>query len=204
MRRLRRWLLAGIAALSFVVALVTAIAWVRSYFIADQVIWHLTAMRPFVYMQEYSFDCSRGGIQLRDEYRKIGSDALSGGWIFQRYVHHDSGEPNNWPLPGYPYFGGLWGRPTMEKRAIGFGFVYIHSDDQQTGESRRGVAITFPIAIIFFSALILLIFWLRREMKRRRASMAGCCPKCGYDLRATPGRCPECGEIPPKKEVSAT
>jgi hypothetical protein len=42
----------------------------------------------------------------------------------------------------------------------------------------------------------LLVGWLRGLITRRfqrRRSLAGLCASCGYDLRATPGRCPECG-----------
>lgn len=38
--------------------------------------------------------------------------------------------------------------------------------------------------------------WLVREWKHRKARQrgaSGLCPACGYDLRASPDRCPECG-----------
>ena len=42
---------------------------------------------------------------------------------------------------------------------------------------------------------VLPAWWLLRARRARREGSRGMCRSCGYDLRATPDRCPECGTI---------
>jgi hypothetical protein len=60
-------------------------------------------------------------------------------------------------------------------------------------------SVTLPYWLLWlllsFPALVALKSWLRGCQK------PGCCPRCGYDLRATPDRCPECGAPSIAKEA---
>jgi hypothetical protein len=51
-----------------------------------------------------------------------------------------------------------------------------------------------PHWFVALATALLPATWLRARRQRHR-SASGLCPACGYDLRATPDRCPECGTL---------
>ena len=56
-----------------------------------------------------------------------------------------------------------------------------------------------PYALFFLLptfGMASVVVGVRRTIAERRRQLVamGCCLACGYDLRATPERCPECGE----------
>ena len=59
--------------------------------------------------------------------------------------------------------------------------------------------------LVLLSAILPAI-WLKQRSRLLAAHRIarGLCPSCGYDVRATPGRCPECGEPPHNPPMQRT
>src|SRR5204863_2807773 len=57
---------------------------------------------------------------------------------------------------------------------------------------------TWTLLAIALASEVVWLPMILREGKRKQRQKKGLCPRCGYDLRATPDRCPECGTMPNK------
>jgi hypothetical protein len=85
-------------------------------------------------------------------------------------------------------------RPAWAGQVNRLGFRYTRWSN---GSAEVGV----PLVAVALAATLVAAACTALEIKRRRAP-AGKCLVCGYDLRATPGLCPECGAVPPTAKAS--
>ena len=63
----------------------------------------------------------------------------------------------------------------------------------QTYETRLVIPWSYPTLVLSIWPAVVLGLLLHRTLRTRRRRKRGLCLHCGYDLRATPQQCPECG-----------
>jgi hypothetical protein len=108
-----------------------------------------------------------------------------------RWVSYDQGR---WPHLFWPV------EQAMKGRISDAGFALTHGTFQPNVTPRPMsdlfVSVPYWFALLFAAGIpgVRGLGWLRRRL--RGGPRVGFCAMCGYDLRGTPNRCPECGAIP--------
>ena len=193
-----------LTALSLLLFLTTAALWTLSYFRADFVkCLRYRILTPTAFAEEgYVFSSSNGGAFLERHnlnFEQSTPDAAAELRFQSGYFFDDDFRLTHTTFSLREY-GGF----PADDRWLGFGYSsYQVPDPRDTGPilpPQVGWRVNFPWALpcLAFAALptrhILRQRRVRRRLKRLRA---GLCAQCGYDLRSTPARCPECGTMHP-------
>ena len=167
MRRLLRWAFNFAAAVSALLFVATCVLWVRSHWRLDS--W--TRNWPNGTASVRSFEGRL--MYVRDQAAGVtatGTTTLTG------------------PPPGFHSEAVDPAESGSFVRAHPLGFVFRHLADPWSDQR---------VAMIpdWWAASLFALIVLARLAYQRRLLRSGRCLKCGYDLRATPGRCPECGTV---------
>jgi hypothetical protein len=165
---MKRALLNGVTGVSLLLFIATAVMWVRSHFVGDGFVW-----KPSTDATYYSMYVGRGGVRMdRGEYH----------FDIAPYLDY---QPCRTPIRPVGFHPG--------SVAAALGFDWHQGTDSH---DQPHTFVMYPLWAVILMTLILPASRLavaRRGLRRRRRLALGLCVRCGYDLRASPGACPECG-----------
>jgi hypothetical protein len=196
MRRIVQWTL---SAISLLLCAAVGAAWIRSYWVRDALYrnfyWGDGNQRV---SREMNMASNRGRVSARIErcgpYPIIMRDASGLGMIdlktnLEWYWDHGAtwtGALGSDFIPGHA-LRFEWRR---DVQMLGIGYHHGTYDQYETWEFDLPYwALVAALAVAPSLAMATLL----RRRRRLRRSGAGLCMECGYDLRASRERCPECG-----------
>jgi hypothetical protein len=186
MRRLVHYLFTILSALSLAIFLALCLLWLRSWFGFDEfshITWNGSTGRHS--QRTVAWDRGRLFLAYRSMDLPIGRNytqlRLPAPMFRHRMLANSTGQ-----------FEFTWWEAEFGGAGVGQGWVNRVFD-----RSYQVAMVMWPLMPL---AMIFPAVWLRRSHRYRklRAVHRGCCPSCGYDMCATPDRCPECGTIPAK------
>ena len=183
-----------LTALCLLLCLATTVLWVRSYFRADTIHYHRKG------------PVDELGTAHRELQLGLGSER---GRFRVAYARIElSGYAANW-FSGVPLVS-EWGGDAVVSRPKAilvkrYGFDKVTASTNKVsglGVTKRTYTIVYvpcwcPALLFGLPPLIALFVRWQRRRRRSLDPDALPCPACGYDLRATPDRCPECGTAVP-------
>jgi hypothetical protein len=173
----------GIVVLSLTLFVATTALWIRSYSSDDTWLW----------------SGSKG--EMREIALEPGRILFATApWCGRSFEHLTSYDPNKQII-----FSRRWSSGRETRFGIGFdqwtesiligGFQGARPANLPDPALSRNLTVSvltirFPLLLMFFSIAPLCFAATHLRVRRIRS---GFCAACGYDLRATPNRCPECG-----------
>lgn len=174
---MQRRLITFFMAMSLLLSAAVCVLWARSYWVTDAAGFTRQMPAP----ASRIVWSTRGFLTYQQLTHPAGSKAVyhAPGWVYER---GPAQAPND--------LGG------NSRRFLGVAYADNTSIRGPLAGTRQ-VAVQAPYWILLPATGALPIARLLLSGRRRRAARAaaGLCVICGYDLRATPGRCPECGAV---------
>jgi len=198
--------LAILSAISLLLAVTLTFFWIRSHWTADRLEYR-TASAADRRCREYFLHSARGILVLTWRTSRLDRPEAYDLFVRDKHFGHSyyarrAYDPREW-VGMYS----TWNR-------LGFRAYASHDtgsvnrfrpnprDTERLGtltQQERGLFLPhWFVAPIFLAAGWPLVRRVIHFAAARRRPAATVCPVCGYDLRATPGQCPECGAAPPQ------
>jgi hypothetical protein len=181
---MRRAAWAILAIMSLVIGVGAVVAWVKSYpYTLHSLNWY--RYQPgSIHTEQYSAGVHQGELKIWCAARDYTDSGEA------RAVKLEEGWANRLDFTFTPHDP----RPVWER--VGFEFYSQTNEFLVMKQRVRGVVVPlwFVVSVSMVAPGVWVMSW-RRARRRAERRKRGECEVCGYDLRATPERCPECGAV---------